>query len=178
MSIQNYKRQLLSSGNIVQELHYGPFATSWWGFIKTKTAQNKQICIPIRVNMRIKFELNQEELIIRVVDNNLKPGYVCESDTEAMIYSTSSAAINETYKKIFDAKTRFSGPNVLGFDDEVIVKQLQAEVLFFSFQIIIQNITIFVTALSSSDQAEWNFAGPGYHSSFFYKYRRQCSLIC
>src|SRR5438034_11810595 len=106
MSIQNYKRQLLSSGNIVQELHYGPFATSWWGFIKTKTAQNKQICIPIRVNMRIKFELNQEELIIRVVDNNLKPGYVCESDTEAMIYSTSSAAINETYKKIFDAKTQ------------------------------------------------------------------------
>ena len=72
---------------------------------------------------------------------------------------------------------RFSEPNVLGFDDEVIVKQLQAEVLFFPFQIIVQDITILVTALGSSDQAEWNFAGPGYRSSFFYKYRKQRSLI-
>ena len=148
------------------------------GFFKTKIAQNKQACIPIRVNMRIKFEFNQKEFIIRVVDNNLKPGYVCESDTEAIIYSTSSAAINETYKKIFDIKTHFSGPNVLGFDTEVMVKQLQAEVLFFPFQIIIQGITIFVAALGNSDQAEWSFASPGYCSSFFYKYCEQHSLIC
>ena len=57
--------------------------------------------------MRIKFELNQKELIIQVVDNNLKPGYVCELDTEAIIYSTSSAAINETYKKFLTQKCVF-----------------------------------------------------------------------
>ncbi|RHZ81548.1 hypothetical protein Glove_118g21 [Diversispora epigaea] len=165
--------QLLTPGIIVQKLHYGPFAISWWVFIKTKTAQNKQ-CVPIRINMRIKFELNQEEFIIRVVDNNRKPGYVCELDMEAIIYSTSSAAINETYKKIFDVKTRFSGPSVLGFDNEIMAEQLQAEILFFPFQIIIYDITIFVIVL---DQAEWNFAGPGYRSSFFHKYRGQHSLI-
>ncbi|RHZ74795.1 hypothetical protein Glove_219g105 [Diversispora epigaea] len=121
MSIQNYKRQLLAPGIIIQKLHYGPFAVGWWVFIKTKPTQNKQTCIPIRVNMRIKFELNQKEFIIRVVDNNWKLGYVCELDTEAIIYLTSSATINETYKKIFNAKTRFSEPSVLalGSSDQV-----------------------------------------------------------
>ncbi|PKB94608.1 hypothetical protein RhiirA5_438406, partial [Rhizophagus irregularis] len=75
MSTQKHKRQLLASGDIVEKLHYGPFAVNWWVFtgIKTKTAQTKQTCIPIRVNMRLKFELNQAEFIIRIVDNNWKP---------------------------------------------------------------------------------------------------------
>ncbi|CAG8591634.1 19940_t:CDS:2, partial [Racocetra fulgida] len=114
-------------GIIVQELHYGPFATNWWIFPNTKNSQNKK-STPIRINMRIKFELNQEEFIIQVVGNNRKPGYVCELDIEAIIYSTSSAAINETYNKLFNTKTRFSGPSVLGFNNEIIVEQLQAEI--------------------------------------------------
>ena len=180
MSTQKHKRQLLASGNIIEKLHYGPFAINWWVFtgIKTKTAQIKQISIPIRVNMRLKIELNQTEIIIRVVDNNWKPGYICESDMEALIYLTPSAAINETYKKIFDVKTRFSGPGVLGFDNETIIKQLQAEVLFFPLQIITHGIKVFVAKLGSSDQAELNFAGPGYCSSFYHKYHGQYSLIC
>ena len=36
--------------------------------------------------MRLKFELNQTEFIIRIVDNNWKPSYICESDMEAIIY--------------------------------------------------------------------------------------------
>ncbi|CAB4426206.1 unnamed protein product [Rhizophagus irregularis] len=151
MSTQKHKRQLLSSGNIVQKLHYGPFAINWWFFIeiKTKTTRAKQTCIPIRVNMRLKFELNQIEFIIRVIDNNWKPGYICELDKEAIIYSTPSAAINETYKKNFNVKTRFSGPGVLGFDNEIIIEQLQAEVLVFPLQIIIHGITVFVATLVS-----------------------------
>ncbi|CAB4392380.1 unnamed protein product [Rhizophagus irregularis] len=97
---------------------------------------------------------------------------------EAIIYLTPSAAINETYKKLFNVKTRFSGPGVLGFDNETITKQLQAEVLFFPLQIIIHGIKVFVATLGSSDQAELNFAGPGYCSSFYYKYHGQYSLIC
>ncbi|RIB18022.1 hypothetical protein C2G38_2185785 [Gigaspora rosea] len=134
-------------------------------------------CIPIRINIKIKFELNQKEFIIRVVNNNWKPDYVCELNTEAIVYLTSSAAINETYKKYFNVKTWFSGPSILGFDNEVVAEQLCAKILFFPFQITVYDITIFVVALGSSDQAEWNFAGPGYRSSFFYKYHRQHSLI-
>ncbi|CAB4495309.1 unnamed protein product [Rhizophagus irregularis] len=72
--------------------------------------------------MRLKFELNQAEFIIRVVDNNWKPGYIC----------------------------------VLGFDNEIITKQLQAEVLIFPLQIIIHGIKVFMATLGSSDQAELN----------------------
>ncbi|RHZ81320.1 hypothetical protein Glove_121g49 [Diversispora epigaea] len=104
--------------------------------------------------------------ITNIVNNNWKPGYVCELDIEAIIYLTLSVAINEIYKKIFNAKTRFSGPSVLGFDNEIIAKQLRVE-----------DITIFVIALGSSDRVEWNFTGSGYRSSFFYKYRGQHSLI-
>ncbi|CAG8828922.1 18923_t:CDS:1, partial [Gigaspora rosea] len=42
MSDQNYKKQLLAPGIIVQELYYGPFATNWWIFPNTKNSQNKK----------------------------------------------------------------------------------------------------------------------------------------
>ncbi|CAG8648174.1 8761_t:CDS:2, partial [Gigaspora rosea] len=118
------------------------------------------------------FELNQKEFIIRVVDNNWKPGYMCELDTEAIVYLISSAAINETYKKYFNIKTRFSGPSILSFDNEVVAEQLRAEILFFPFQITVYSITIVVVALGSSDQAKWNFAGPDiyYQENKIYTY--------
>jgi hypothetical protein len=179
MSTQNHKRQLLASGNIIEKLHYGPFAINWWFFTGIKTKKTtRELPIPIRVNMRIKFELNQTEFIIRVVDNNWKPGYICESDAESLIYSTPSAVINETYKKNFEAKTRFSRPSVLGFDNGTIIEQLQAEVLFFPLQIVIYGIKVFVATLGTSDKADLNFAGPGYRSSFFYKYHGKYCLIC
>ncbi|RIB05719.1 hypothetical protein C2G38_2218909 [Gigaspora rosea] len=152
MSIQNHKRQLLALGTIDQKLHYGPFASNWW------------------------FELNQKEFIIRVVDNNWKPGYVCELDTEAIVYLTSSAAINETYKKYFNIKTQFSGPSILGFDNKVVAEQLCAKILFFLFQITVYGITIFVVAFGSSDQAEWNFAGSDWYQ-FFTKWKQQSTTI-
>ncbi|GBC45682.2 hypothetical protein GLOIN_2v1811580 [Rhizophagus irregularis DAOM 181602=DAOM 197198] len=47
-------------------------------------------------------------------------------------------------------------PSVLGFDNEIITKQLQAEVLIFPLQIIIHGIKVFMATLGSSDQAELN----------------------
>src|SRR2546430_969045 len=145
MSTDKYKRQLLATGDIVETLHYGIFAANWWVFIK-KTPE-EQFCIPIRVNMRIKLELNKAEFIVRVIkqgNNNYQPGYVCESDEAAMVYSTPSAAINETYKKLFNTQTRYSGPLVMGFDDEKIAGELRVGVLFFPFKISIHNITVFI----------------------------------
>ena len=56
MSSQNYKTQLLATGRIDQNIHYGPYAINWWHFLNTKNG-NKQVCFPIRINMRIIFEL-------------------------------------------------------------------------------------------------------------------------
>ena len=86
--------------------------------------------------------------------------------------------VNEIYKKHLNEGTRFSGPNVLGFNDEVMAKQLQVDVSFFPFKIVANGITVFVASIGSSDQEELNFAGSGYQSSFHYKYSGNRSLIC
>lgn len=148
MSTHNYKTQLLVPGEIERNLHYGPFAINWWYFLGNK---NKQICFPLRINMRIKLELNQREFVIRVVHNtklnNSKPGYICESDEVSEIYSSPSEVVNETYSKYFKMKTRYSGPSVLGFDNETIAEQLQVSVPFFPFKIVTNNLTIFVASI-------------------------------
>jgi len=58
MSTQKHKRQLLALGDIIQKLHYGPFAVNWWFFTGIKIKTTLDLPIPIRVNMRIKVELN------------------------------------------------------------------------------------------------------------------------
>ena len=63
MSTQNYKTQLLATGIIDQDIHYGPYAINWWYFSNTKNSQNKQICFPIHINMRVRFELNKKAFI-------------------------------------------------------------------------------------------------------------------
>ncbi|PKK55901.1 hypothetical protein RhiirC2_801202, partial [Rhizophagus irregularis] len=178
MSTDKYKRQLLATGDIIETLHYSVFAINWWIFIKKMP--EKYSSIPIRVNMRIKFELNKTEFIIRIIkqSNNIyQPSYICETDQAAMVYSTPTAAINETYKKLFNVQTRYSGPLVMGFDDEKIAEELQVGVLFFPFKISVHNITVFIFALGSSTLEELNFAGTGYQSSFSHKFRGKQSLI-
>ncbi|CAH1765700.1 4047_t:CDS:2, partial [Entrophospora sp. SA101] len=91
--------------------------------------------------------------------NTARPGYICESDDDAVIYSTSSEVTNENYKIFFDKTTCYSGPNVLGFDDETFIEQLQVGILFFPFENITNGITVFVATLGSSDEKEFNFAG-------------------
>ncbi|CAG8852082.1 40244_t:CDS:2, partial [Gigaspora margarita] len=60
--------QLLSAGSLVLPLHYGLYAMNWWTFTNKKTLnKEKQICIPIRLNMRVQLELNKTEFIVHVV---------------------------------------------------------------------------------------------------------------
>lgn len=49
--------------------------------------EEKQMCIPLRLNMRVQLELNKTKFIVRIVsaEDNMKPGYVCESDVAAKI---------------------------------------------------------------------------------------------
>src|SRR3954462_14461331 len=80
-------------------------------------------------------------------------------------------------KNIFGGSTRFSGPSVMGFDDEIMIEQLQVGVPFFLFQIVTNNFKALVTLIGSSDQEELNFAGSGFRSSFYCKYSGKQSLI-
>ena len=106
MSLQKHKLQLIAVGKLVQTLHYGSFAINWWTFINK---DEKQTCVLIHLNMRVQVELNETKFIICIVntDNNTNPGYVCELDITGKVYLGSSEAINETYKKLFNTKTRY-----------------------------------------------------------------------
>jgi hypothetical protein len=179
MSFQKQKVQLIATGNLVPTLHYGVFAGNWWTFINQKIpGENKQISIPIRLNMRVQLELNKKEFIIRIVstNNNTRPGYICESDSTAKIYLTASEAINETYKKIFNTGTRYSGPSIMGFDNEYIIKQLISDVAFHPFKITIDKLSVLIIELGISDDNDSNFIG--YQSSFMHKFHnKQCLFV-
>ncbi|GES95089.1 hypothetical protein GLOIN_2v1535567 [Rhizophagus clarus] len=76
--------------------------------------EEKQICIPLRLNMRVQIELNKTKLIVHIVstEGNINPGYVCESDVDSKIYLFISEAINKTYNKLFNNKSRYSEPSI------------------------------------------------------------------
>ncbi|CAB4387364.1 unnamed protein product [Rhizophagus irregularis] len=102
----------------------------------------------------------------------MKPGYVCESDVAAKIYLSASEAVNKTYNNLFNNKTRYSGPSVLGFDNENITKELLSDVLFCPFKITVDKLSILIINLGNS-----NGNMSGYQSSFIYKYQDKQSLF-
>ncbi|CAB4401772.1 unnamed protein product [Rhizophagus irregularis] len=136
--------------------------------------KKKQMCIPLRLNMRVQLELNKTKFIVRIVsaEDNMKPGYVCKSDVAAKIYLSASEAVNKTYNNLFNNKTRYSGPSVLGFDNENITKELLSDVLFCPFKITVDKLSILIINLGNS-----NGDMSGYQSSFIYKYQDKQSLF-
>ena len=168
--------QLLATGSLVSTLHYGIYAVNWWTFIDKKISnEEKQICIPLRLNMRAQLELNKIKFIIRIVsvEDGIQPGYVCETDVAAKIHLSASKAINEFYNNLFNNKTRYSGPSVLGFDDENIIQELLSDVLFCPFKITVDKLSILIIKLGDSNNNQM----VGYQSSFMYKYQQQQSLF-
>ncbi|CAG8694420.1 16861_t:CDS:1, partial [Funneliformis caledonium] len=111
--------------------------------------------------MRVCLELNKREFIICIVsiNNNIRPGYVCESDITAKIYLIASEAINEAYKKIFNIGTWYSGPSVIGFDNEYITKQLISDVVFYPFKISIDKLSVLIIKLGILDDDSDNIIG-------------------
>ncbi|RHZ78583.1 hypothetical protein Glove_159g29 [Diversispora epigaea] len=160
MSFKNQKIQLLSADNLIPELHYSLYAINWWFFTNKKNhGDEKQICIPIRLNMKVQIELNKTKFIVHIVstEDNIKPGYICESDNTSRIYLTASEAINETYNQFFNTGTRYSGPSILGFDNENIIQELLFDVLFYPFKITIDKLSILVIKLNfSNNNIHWS----------------------
>ena len=178
MSFQKHKIQLISAGSLVSALHYSSFAGNWWTFFNQKiSGETKQISVPIRLNMRVQLELNKREFTVRVVstNNNTRPGYVCESDNTGKVYLTASEAVNETSKKFFNTGTRYSGPSVMGFDNEDITEQLLSDVESHPFKISIDKLSVLIINLGISNDNTDDILG--YQSSFTYKYRNKQSLF-
>ncbi len=63
-----------------------------------------------------------------------------------------STAVNTVYNKIFQTKTEHSGPVVLGFNNEIIVKKLLHEVEFQPLFLKIGQYLVVVSNISDSNR--------------------------
>ncbi|RHZ86841.1 hypothetical protein Glove_43g2 [Diversispora epigaea] len=103
--------------------------------------------------MRIGCELNGREFVITVTSNNknpLKPGFQCicgEFKSEIELYP--STAVKSCYQSIFNSKTEYSGLAIMGFENENIIQQLIADILFFPIFLRIENFLVVITNLGS-----------------------------
>ncbi|CAG8485530.1 13164_t:CDS:2 [Funneliformis caledonium] len=111
----------IRDSSLIPILHYSIYSINWWTFIDRKILnEEKQICIPIRLNMRVQLEFNKTKFIIRIVsaEDGIKPGYICESDVAAKVYLSALEAINKTY----------NNSSVLGFDNENVTQELLSDI--------------------------------------------------
>uniref|UniRef100_U9TB68 Uncharacterized protein n=1 Tax=Rhizophagus irregularis (strain DAOM 181602 / DAOM 197198 / MUCL 43194) TaxID=747089 RepID=U9TB68_RHIID len=141
---------LVDLGSIIEEFHYGPYSRFWW---KMSTDKENVTFFPLRIGQKTKTCLNSHDFFVTIV---------VESDP--------SNAISSVYLQIFENGTRFSGPLVLGWQDEDIIHKLLGDVLFVPISIIIESLKIFIYGIGISSQVDWLNAGSGYKSSLIYKF--------
>ena len=141
----------------------------------TSTDKENATFFPLRVGQKTKTCLNNHDFFVTIVvgnkSNTSLPGYLCQSDAYiGQIEIDPSKAISSVYAQMFENGTRFSGPLVLGWQDEDIIHQLLRDVLFVPTSIFVDSLKIFVYGIGISSQENWLNAGPGYKSSFTYKF--------
>ncbi|GBB88739.1 hypothetical protein RclHR1_15320003 [Rhizophagus clarus] len=147
-------RKLVTIGNVVPELHYGPFSRGWWYYSDSQIQDSHIYAIPIRLGFQVALKLNQKHFIIRIVrnlENPNTPDFICEGEEiDSGVLSSSSAAINTIYECIFGNKnkTKYPGATMLGFHDPYIIQQM----------------------LNNKNYE-------GFASSFTYKYKQKQSVI-
>lgn len=183
---KSYNTTLLTTGKIIPEIHYGHFSREWW--IATENNINDQATrlVPIRLGMQTLTKLNGYEFIIVVLGANIEisPGpryqancyFINNELINGDICTNSSVAITSLYKRLFGTKTKFSGPLVMGFDQEIIVEQLLKDVQFQPFEFFVGRLRIVVFGIGISNSQEWNYAGEGYQSSFIYNVNKKIFL--
>ena len=168
---KSYSTTLLTAGKTVPEIHYGPFSYEWWIASKTNINDQIKLLVPINLGMKTLTKLNGRDFIITVLEPDIgtSPGpryqAICDSK-HSEICSSSSVAITSLYQDSFGTKTKFSGPLVMGFDQQVITEELLKNIQFQPLEISVERLRIIVFGVGISKNQEWNYAGAGYQSSF------------
>ncbi|RIB20242.1 hypothetical protein C2G38_2304623 [Gigaspora rosea] len=81
------------------------------------------------------------------------------------------------YQKIFQTKTNFSGPEVMGYDTPELVQEYLYELPFQVFNYSFNKLRIWILGVGKSNNENFNFAGPGFKSAFIHSYNRQRSIF-
>ncbi|CAB5383586.1 unnamed protein product [Rhizophagus irregularis] len=178
MSNKHYTpRNIITIGNLISELHYGPFLRDWWYFSESESENSNIYPIPLRLGFQVSLKLNQKVFtvkIIRSIQNPNIPGFICEGEgVDSRVLSSSSNAINTAYKKVFgQSKTKYPGATLLGFHDSHVIQQILDGVGFHPFTICLHNsIRIFIVSILDKNNGE------GFVSCFMYKYKQKQSVI-
>ncbi|RGB21761.1 hypothetical protein C1646_777303 [Rhizophagus diaphanus] len=160
---KEYSVSLISAGELINNLHYGPYSRKWW--LARPTSNNTTFC-PIRLDI--------EDSIY----NEFQPGYICQSEgLRSNVCENSSKAITSVYQKAFSNKTKHAGPLVMGFNIPHISEALLSDVHFRSFTFKIENLGVMVFSIGVSNNSDWNYAGEGYKSSFIHDFNHSQSLF-
>ncbi|RHZ86373.1 hypothetical protein Glove_51g25 [Diversispora epigaea] len=177
--MSKYSVILVDLGKIVEELHYGPYSRYWWTYSNFSNYKNHTY-FPIRLGQKTCTTLNEHYFFITVQinkENSLIPQYYCECNNITSISSSSSTAISNLYKKIFKNATRYSGPLVMGWDNEEIVQKLYENIGWIPFSINIGTFEIFVYSIGASTNSLILNAGNGYKSSLINIFERKQAIF-
>ncbi|CAG8754573.1 1317_t:CDS:1, partial [Gigaspora rosea] len=177
--MSKYKVTLISRGEIIQNLHFGPHTKDWWISRPTNNDATYTHLYPVRLGMKTLTTINQRDFIVTVVQNGFEPGYLCQSEAlQSNVCKSSSEAVTSTYQQAFSAKTRLDGLQVMGFDNPEICKILLTDIHFhpYSFKIG-TNINLTIFGIGKSNNPNWKYAGKGYQSSFVHNFRKTRALF-
>ncbi|CAB5379751.1 unnamed protein product [Rhizophagus irregularis] len=178
MSNKHYTpRNIITIGNLISELHYGPFLRDWWYFSESESENSNIYPIPLRLGFQVSLKLNQKVFTVKIIRSIQNPnilGFICEGEgVDSGVLSSSSNAINTAYKKVFgQSKTKYPGATLLGFHDSHVIQQILDGVGFCPFTICLHNsIRIFIASILDKNNGE------GFASCFMYKYKQKQSVI-
>ncbi|CAG8603035.1 11668_t:CDS:2, partial [Diversispora eburnea] len=132
--------------------------------------------------MKTLTKLNKYDFIITILESDTQnlpgPRYQVTCGLKSSeICTSSSVTITSLYQQIFNTKTKFSGPLVMGFDQQDIVNQMLENIQFRPFEFFIEKLRIIIIEIGTSKNCEWNYAGVGYQSSFTYKIEKENFLF-
>ncbi|CAG8678576.1 hypothetical protein C2G38_2032753 [Gigaspora rosea] len=174
--MSKYQATLISRGEIISNLHYGPYSKDWW--IPRPTDDGDDILYPICPGMKTITTINHRDFIATIVQNGFEPGYLYLSEAlQSNICKSSSEAITSIYQQAFLTKTRLDGPLVMGFDDPEIHKNLSFDIYFHPFSFKVGNLYLTISGIGKSNNPDWNYDGRGYQCSFVYNFRKAHALF-
>lgn len=107
----------------------------------------------------------------------LLPAYYCQSGVYIATEMSPTKAISSVYKQCFNTTTRYSGYQIMGWNDNEIIEKLNKDVQFIPFNIKVGNNNIFIHSIGISLHEKWCYAGPGFQALLIHRYEKKLSVF-
>ena len=179
---KKYTISLISHGIWVEDLHFGPYCHNWWLARPVDKAKDIVPLYPVRLHFKTLVVLNGREFVTEVVqlDSNFgpRPGYICKCDgIQSKVCEAATVAISSVYQTLFKTETKISGPEILGFDIEIIADKLLSDLPFRLYNFQLGVLRIWIISIGYSNKIVTNLAGSGFKSAFIYQYKKKRALF-